>query len=101
MPEAAVGDSVALRPIDQAPEAGVAAALLWSSCQDTIRLAGFVTVAAKTSPYTVSGIASTAAITARVICVGVDAPEVTPTRRTPWNHDGSRSAAVSTRYAGR
>src|SRR5487761_303699 len=53
-------------------------------------------VAATTS----SGIASRAATTCRVSWVGVDAPEVTPTRRAPANHSGRRSAAVSTKKAG-
>ena len=78
--EVAAEGTTALHPIDRAPEAGEAAALLRSSSQDTSRPAGFVTLAAETSPHAVSGIASTAAITARVICVGVEAPEVTPTR---------------------
>src|ERR1035441_2874564 len=77
---AGAADTAGLRSILQAPEAGEAAGLLRSSRQDTSRLAGFVTFAAETSPHAVSGMASRAAITARFSCVGVDAPEVTPTR---------------------
>src|SRR5205807_5855413 len=51
------------------------------------------------APTVSARIASSAAITSRVRCVGVDAPAVTPTRFTPLNQDASSSAAESTRYA--